>query len=77
MKSELGSEAGVGSAPSPSLSRFVWRYRKAVLLLIGLLCGLGVYSAGHLPIAIFPNLTVPRIIVTSRRRRYAHPDRAR
>ena len=34
-------------------------------MLIGLLCGLGVYSAGHLPIAIFPNLTVPRIIVTS------------
>lgn len=48
-----------------SLSGFVWRYRKAALLLIGLLGALGLYFAGHLPVAIFPNLTVPRIIVSA------------
>ena len=32
---------------------------------MGLLSALGLYFAGHLPVAIFPNLTVPRIIITA------------
>lgn len=48
-----------------TLSSFIWKYRKAALLLIALLGALGVYFAGHLPVAIFPNLTVPRIIVNA------------
>ena len=52
-------------AGKPSLSTFVWRYRKAALLLIALASAMGLYFAGHLPVAIFPNLTVPRIIVSA------------
>ena len=47
------------------LSLFVWRYRKAALLLIVVLCASGLYSTQNLPVAIFPDLTAPRIIVTA------------
>ncbi|HEX5324589.1 MAG TPA: efflux RND transporter permease subunit [Capsulimonadaceae bacterium] len=47
------------------LSLFVWHHRKAALLIIVVLCLIGVYFSNHLPVAIFPNLTVPRIIVTA------------
>ena len=47
------------------LSRFVWRHRKAVLLLVVFLCLAGVYSFRNLPVAIFPDLTAPRIIITA------------
>ena len=47
------------------LSLFVWRYRKAALLFIVVLCAAGVYFAQNLPVAIFPDLTAPRIIITA------------
>jgi CzcA family heavy metal efflux pump len=47
------------------LSLFVWHHRKAALLIIVVLCLMGAYFSTHLPVAIFPNLTVPRIIVTA------------
>ncbi len=48
-----------------ALSNFVTRYRKAVLLLVIVLCLGGFYAAQSLPVAIFPDLTAPRIIVTA------------
>jgi len=46
-----------------TLTAFVWQNRKAVLSLVVLLCALGGYFAVHLPVAIFPQLTVPRIAI--------------
>lgn len=48
-----------------TLSAFVQRYRKAILLLTVLLCLGGVFASQTLPVAIFPDLTAPRIIVTT------------
>lgn len=47
------------------LSRFIWHHRKAALLAVGVLCVIGAYFSTHLPVAIFPNLMVPRIIITA------------
>ncbi len=47
------------------LSAFVGHYRKAILLLTVLLCLGGFYASQALPVAIFPDLTAPRIIVTA------------
>jgi multidrug efflux pump subunit AcrB len=47
------------------LSDFVWSNRKAILTLVVLLCMLGAYFAVHLPVAIFPQLTVPRIAIAA------------
>ena len=47
------------------LSAFVWQNQKAVLALVVLLCTLGAYFALHLPVAIFPQLTVPRIAIAA------------
>lgn len=47
------------------LSAFVQHYRKAILLLTVLLCLGGFYAARALPVAIFPDLTAPRIIVSA------------
>jgi len=48
-----------------SLSGFVQHYRKAILLLTVVLCLGGFYASRSLPVAIFPDLTAPRIIVTA------------
>ncbi len=45
------------------LTRLVWHHRKAVLTLVFILCLLGGYFSVNLPVAIFPQLTVPRIVV--------------
>jgi CzcA family heavy metal efflux pump len=45
------------------LSRLVWNNRKAVATLLFILCLLGGYFSVHLPVAIFPQLTVPRIVI--------------
>ncbi len=45
------------------LTRLVWVHRKAVATLIFILCLLGGYFSVHLPVAIFPQLTVPRIVI--------------
>ncbi len=47
------------------LSAFVQHYRKAILLLTVLLCLGGFYASQALPVAIFPDLTAPRIIVSA------------
>lgn len=47
------------------LARFVWGNRKAFLLLILTFCIIGGYFAQHLPVAIFPQLTVPRIVIAT------------
>ncbi len=47
------------------LSGWVQRYRKAILLLVVVLCLGGFYASQALPIAIFPDLAAPRIIVTA------------
>lgn len=47
------------------LTSFVHHHRKAVLLVVAALCLLGAYGSQHLPVAIFPDLTAPRIIVTA------------
>jgi len=46
-----------------NLTRLVWLNRKAVATLLFILCLLGGYFALHLPVAIFPQLVVPRIVV--------------
>jgi len=47
------------------LSGWVQRYRKAILLLVVVLCLGGFYASQALPVAIFPDLAAPRIIVTA------------
>ncbi len=47
------------------LSGFVQHYRKAILLLVVVLCLGGFAASRSLPVAIFPDLTAPRIIVTA------------
>ena len=47
------------------LSAWVRRGRKAILLVVVLLCVGGFYASQSLPVAIFPDLTAPRIIVTA------------
>ena len=47
------------------LTLFIWHNRKAALLLVALLCALGAFFYRTLPVAIFPDLTAPRIIVTA------------
>ena len=47
------------------LTLFIWHNRKAALLLIALLCAMGAFFYRTLPVAIFPDLTAPRIIVTA------------
>jgi len=47
-----------------TLARIIWRHRKAVLTLVVIGCLLGGYFSSHLPVAIFPQLSVPRIIVS-------------
>jgi len=47
------------------LTYFIWHHRKAALTLVAILCLLGTYFAGHLPVAIFPQLTVPRVVISA------------
>ena len=47
------------------LTLFIWHNRKAALLLVALLCAMGAFFYRTLPVAIFPDLTAPRIIVTA------------
>ena len=68
-KPEPPPQPKTASPPSPAalagLSGWVQRYRKAILLLVVVLC-LGGFSASRsLPVAIFPDLAAPRIIVTA------------
>lgn len=44
---------------------FIWKNRKAILSLVLMLSAMGLYFSTHLPVAIFPQLVVPRIIVAA------------
>ena len=44
---------------------YAWTNRKAILTVVLLLCIIGAISAKKLPVAIFPQLTVPRIAVSA------------
>jgi len=44
-------------------SSWLTHHVRAVMLVIGGLCALGVAAVLRLPVAIFPDLTVPRIII--------------
>ncbi len=46
-----------------NLARTISTQRRAVLVVIGLLCLLGIYAAFRLPTAIFPNTDFPRVVV--------------
>ncbi len=46
-----------------SLARVVSNQSRAVILLAGLLCAAGIYSAFRLPVSIFPQTNFPRIVI--------------
>ena len=45
------------------LARLVSRQSRAILVIVALLCAAGLYGAGHLPIAVFPQTDFPRIVI--------------
>ena len=47
-----------------NLARTISEQKRAVMVVIGLLCLVGFYAAWQLPTAIFPNTDFPRIIIT-------------
>src|SRR5256714_4084334 len=47
-----------------TLAQLISTQKRAVLVVIALLCVAGIYSAWQLPIAIFPQTDFPRIIIT-------------
>ncbi len=46
------------------LAALISEQKRAVLVIIALLCAAGLYSAWQLPIAIFPSTDFPRIVIT-------------
>src|SRR5437764_8633054 len=46
-----------------TLARLISEQKRAVLVLIALLCAAGLYAAWQLPIAIFPQTEFPRIVI--------------
>src|ERR671938_1843435 len=47
-----------------TLARLISEQKRAVLVLVALLCAAGIYAAWQLPIAIFPQTDFPRIVIT-------------
>jgi CzcA family heavy metal efflux pump len=47
-----------------TLARLISEQKRAVLVLIALLCAAGLYAAWRLPSAIFPSTDFPRIVIT-------------
>jgi CzcA family heavy metal efflux pump len=47
-----------------TLARLISEQKRAVLVLIALLCAAGIYAAWQLPSAIFPSTDFPRIVIT-------------
>ena len=47
-----------------NLAKTISNQKRAVLVVIALVCLLGIYAAYNLPTAIFPNTNFPRIIIT-------------
>src|SRR2546429_9296475 len=46
-----------------TLARLISEQKRAVLVLLALLCAAGLYAAWQLPIAIFPQTDFPRIVI--------------
>src|SRR5437588_10958794 len=46
-----------------TLARLISEQKRAVLVVIALLCAAGLYAAWQLPIAIFPQTDFPRIVI--------------
>ncbi|HSB12516.1 MAG TPA: efflux RND transporter permease subunit [Blastocatellia bacterium] len=46
-----------------SLAQVVSNQKRAVVVLVGLLCAAGIYSAFQLPVAIFPQTDFPRVVI--------------
>src|SRR5918912_956682 len=46
-----------------TLARLISEQKRAVLVLVALLCAAGLYAAWQLPIAIFPQTDFPRIVI--------------
>src|ERR671926_1314825 len=46
-----------------TLARLISEQKRAVLVLVALLCAAGIYAATQLPIAIFPQTDFPRIVI--------------
>lgn len=46
-----------------SLARVVSNQKRAVVVLVALLCAAGIYSAIQLPVAIFPQTDFPRVVI--------------
>ncbi|MHB2018334.1 MAG: efflux RND transporter permease subunit [Candidatus Xenobia bacterium] len=44
---------------------FIWLHRKAILTLVCMLCLAGAWFARTLPVAIFPSLIAPRIVISA------------
>ncbi|HYX43002.1 MAG TPA: hypothetical protein VE821_14950, partial [Pyrinomonadaceae bacterium] len=47
-----------------NLARTVSEQKRAVIVVVALLCVAGLYAAWQLPTAIFPQTDFPRIIIT-------------
>src|SRR5256714_4608562 len=47
-----------------TLAGLISEQKRAVLVVIALLCAAGIYAAWRLPIAIFPSTNFPRIVIT-------------
>jgi CzcA family heavy metal efflux pump len=46
-----------------TLARLISNQSRAIVVVVGLLCVAGLYSAWHLPIAVFPETDFPRIVI--------------
>src|SRR5918912_638682 len=46
-----------------TLARLISEQKRAVLVLVALLCAAGLYAAWQLPIAVFPQTDFPRIVI--------------
>src|ERR1051325_2244261 len=46
-----------------SLARIISNQKRAVVVVVALLCAAGLYAASQLPIAIFPATDFPRIVI--------------
>ncbi len=46
------------------IAEFTYRHRRSILFLLATICVAGLYSAWHLPAALFPRITFPRVVVS-------------
>ena len=46
-----------------TLARVISNQKRAVVVLVGLLCAAGIFAAFQLPVAIFPQTDFPRVVI--------------